>query len=104
MKAPVVQIKDDEHVWVSLGIASYKPAQPTPAPAVEDMASLIEFWEIDPDYDGTVFNSRCQLFRPPKGELPFNVLLSLPRRSGYKIAVQVYDIFAGRQTQVLEFQ
>ncbi|HWQ75486.1 MAG TPA: site-specific DNA-methyltransferase [Syntrophomonas sp.] len=104
LKAPIMQIKDDGHVWVSLGIAKYRPAQPAPEPAVDDTSSLIEFWEIDPDYDGTAFNSRCQLFRSRKGELPLNVLLSLPRRGSYKIAVQVHDIFAGRQTQVLEFQ
>ena len=106
MKAITVQENGDDHVWVSLGIDAYQPQELPANRTPEEFASFIEFWEIDPDYNETIFNSRYQLLRPRQqkpGLLPLNILLSLPRRQTYKIAIKVHDIFAGQQIQVLTF-
>ncbi|HNX92109.1 MAG TPA: site-specific DNA-methyltransferase [Syntrophomonas sp.] len=106
MKEVTIQENGDDYIWLSLGIDYYQPEVLSENWDPEEFASAIEFWEIDPDYDETRFNSRYQLFRPPHQKtslLPLNILLSLPRCENYKIAVKVHDSFAGQQIQVLHF-
>ena len=106
MKEVTIQENGDDNIWVSLGIDYYQPDVLPENWNPEEFASAIEFWEIDPDYDEKVFNSRYQIFSPHHQKtslLPLNILLSLPRRKTYKIAVKVHDSFAGQQIQVLHF-
>lgn len=106
MKAITILENGDNHIWVNLGIDTYQPREIPGGQAAQDFASYIEFWEIDPDYDETVFNSRYQIFpprQPKNGLVPLNTMLSLPRRPSYKIAIKVHDIFAAQQMQILTF-
>ncbi len=104
MKEITIQANGHDQVWMSLGIDHFSlPGQPdnqTP----RDFSDLIEFWEIDPHYNGTVFNSRYQILRPhhqKKGALPLNILISQPRQKEYRIAVKVHDILARQHMQIL---
>jgi site-specific DNA-methyltransferase (adenine-specific) len=106
MKEVTIQENGDNIIWVSLGIDYYQPDKLPENWNPQEFASAIEFWEIDPDYDEKIFNSRYQIFSPHHQKnslLPLNILLSLPRRNTYKIAVKVHDSFAGQQMQVLHF-
>jgi hypothetical protein len=104
MKEVTIQENGDDHMWVSLGIDYYQPEQLPENWVPQEFASIIEFWEIDPEYDGAIFNSCYQVFNPQhqkNGMLPLNILLSLPRRKTYRIAVKVHDCYAGQQIHVL---
>jgi hypothetical protein len=47
----------------------------------EGILSRVMYWEIDPDYDGSVFSSRVQAARPwRKGNVPGE--LRLPEKRG----------------------
>ncbi|MBP1760915.1 MAG: hypothetical protein H6Q64_457, partial [Firmicutes bacterium] len=106
MKEVTIQENGGDNIWVSLGIDYYQPDVLPENWNPEEFDSAIEFWEIDPDYDEKLFNSRYQIFSPHHQKtsmLPLNILLSLPHRKTYKIAVKVHDSFAGQQMQVLHF-
>jgi len=74
----------------------------------DDPLSLIEYWSIDPDYDGVVFHSKWQDYRGNvnvDGD-PFRVVkeavLSVPKVSGKrKICVKAVDVF-GYESAVVE--
>lgn len=107
MKDITVQENGDDRFWVSLGIDYYQPDVLPENWDPSQFASCIEFWEIDPDYNDEVFTSQYQLFRSPKQKaklLPLNILLSLPPKKTYKIAVKVYDIFARQHLQIIQFK
>jgi site-specific DNA-methyltransferase (adenine-specific) len=106
MKNVTVQANGADRFWVSLGIDYYQPEVLPENWDPAQFAAFIEFWEIDPDYNDKVFTSQYQLFRSPKQKakrLPLNILLSLPRKKTYKIAVKLYDIFARQHLQIMEF-
>lgn len=106
MKNITVQNNGADHFWVSIGIDYYQPEVLPEKWDPDQFAAYIEFWEIDPDYNDKVFTSQYQLFRSPKQKaklLPLNILLSLPRKKTYKIAVKLYDIFARQHFQIIEF-
>lgn len=105
MKKITIQANGRDQVWMSLGIDHFMPRELSDVQIPQDFADLIEFWEIDPDYNGIVFNSRYQIFRShhqKTGVLPLNILLSQPRRNEYRVAVKVHDIFARQYMQILQ--
>jgi site-specific DNA-methyltransferase (adenine-specific)/adenine-specific DNA-methyltransferase len=66
----------------------------------KDPLSLIEYWSIDPDYDGEIFKSRWQDYREnaESDSEPFKVvrtaILTVPKRKGIrKVCVKAVDIF-----------
>lgn len=65
----------------------------------KDPLSLIEYWSIDPDYDGETFRSKWQDYRENKenDDDPYHVInkaiLTVPKKSNRKICVKAVDVF-----------
>ncbi|HPF20372.1 MAG TPA: site-specific DNA-methyltransferase [Syntrophomonas sp.] len=101
-----LQPQGTDQVWLSMGIDHFMPQDLPESNVLKDFSETIEFWEIDPEYDGKIFRSRYQILRSHhqrSGDLPLNVLLSQPLRQQYRIAVKVHDIFARQYLRVLAF-
>lgn len=65
----------------------------------QDPLSLIEYWSIDPDYDGETFRSQWQDYRENQendGD-PYHVtntaIITAPRKANRKICVKAVDVF-----------
>lgn len=101
LQKPVLQENGPGNYWLSVGISFYQPTDLPDDWDAADFASYIDFWEIDPDYDGKIFRSQYQLLRDRKNKtaIPLNVLLSVPKMEKYTMAIKIYDCFA-RQTLV----
>lgn len=75
-----------------------------------DRLALIEYWSVDPDFDGEVFHSIWQDYRgnTENDDDPFRVvkkavLTNLPKKDGArKICVRVVDIFGFEAESVVE--
>lgn len=77
----------------------------------EDPLSLIEYWSIDPDYDGQVFRSKWQDYRQntANDNDPFRVVrkseLIIPKNNdNKKICVKAVDVFGFESATVMEVQ
>lgn len=77
----------------------------------EDPLSLIEYWSIDPDYDGDVFRSKWQDYRQnvSNDNNPFKVIrkaeLIIPKENRKrKICVKAVDVFGFESATVLEVE
>lgn len=77
----------------------------------EDPLSLIEYWSIDPDYDGEVFRSKWQDYRQnvANDNDPFRVIrkaeLIIPKENRKrKICVKAVDMFGFESTTVVEVE
>ncbi|MGB2728252.1 MAG: site-specific DNA-methyltransferase [Halobacteriota archaeon] len=75
----------------------------------EDPLSLVEYWSIDPDYDGEVFRSKWQDYRgnAHNGDDPFRVVkktkLVVPKNHGArKVCVKAVDVFGFESAAVVE--
>ena len=76
-----------------------------------DPLALIEYWSIDPDYDGKVFRSKWQAYRENienDGD-PFRVIkkaeLILPKENRKrKICVKAVDVFGFESATVIEIE
>lgn len=73
----------------------------------KDPLSLIEYWSIDPDYDGETFRSKWQDYRENEendGD-PYHVInkavLTVPKKVNRKICVKAVDVF-GFESIVVE--
>ena len=75
-----------------------------------DRLALIEYWSVDPDFDGEVFHSIWQDYRgnTENDDDPFRVvkkavLANLPKKDGArKICVRVVDIFGFEAESIVE--
>jgi len=72
----------------------------------EDPLSLIEYWSIDPDYDGEVFRSKWQDYREnheDSQKVDRKVKLVVPRKNGKrKVCVKAVDVFGFESAAVQE--
>jgi len=72
-----------------------------------DPLSLIEYWSIDPDYDGETFRSKWQDYREntENDNDPYHVIkqarLTVPKKSKRKVCVKAVDVF-GFESIVIE--
>lgn len=73
-----------------------------------DPLALIEYWAVDPDYDGTVFRPAWQDYRgnPAHGRDPLHVTATARMTTPYKrgerrVCVRVTDVF-GTETDVVQ--
>lgn len=73
----------------------------------KDPLSLIEYWSIDPDYDGMTFRSKWQDYRENEdndGD-PYHVVtktqLSVPKTKNRKVCIKAVDVF-GFESIVVE--
>jgi adenine-specific DNA-methyltransferase len=75
----------------------------------EDPLSLVEYWSIDPDYNGEVFRSKWQDYRENtfNDDDPFRVIknakLIVPKKQGVrKVCVKAVDVFGFESVAVVE--
>ena len=72
-----------------------------------DPLALIEYWSIDPDYDGITFRSRWQDYRENTANdrdplhCVYTAVLRVPRRAGRTVCVKAVDVF-GFESMVVE--
>ncbi len=77
----------------------------------KDPLSLIEYWSVDPDYDGEVFRSKWQDYRGnvANDKNPFKVVrkakLILPKsKKERKICVKAVDVFGFESVAIMEIK
>lgn len=105
---------------ITVEIANYVLLSPDALPLTEedrgkiqkilkdDPISLIEYWSIDPDYDGEVFRSKWQDYRGniENDNDPYNVVrktvLTLPKKPNRKICIKAVDVFGFESAVVAE--
>jgi len=69
--------------------------------------SLVEYWSIDPDYDGETFRSKWQDYRENKenDSDPYHVItktqLIAPKKQNRKVCIKAVDVF-GFESIVIE--
>lgn len=74
----------------------------------DDPLSLIEYWSIDPDYDGDVFRSKWQDYRGNDSieEDKYNVVrkttITVPKVKNRRICVKAVDVFGFESAVVVE--
>ena len=72
-----------------------------------DPLSLIEYWSIDPDYDGTTFRSTWQDYRENTGNdndplhCVYSTRLRVPHKEQRKVCIKAVDVF-GFESQIIE--
>ena len=72
-----------------------------------DPLALIEYWSIDPDYDGKIFRSQWQDYRGntlndnDALHCIYSARLRVPRKSGRVVAIKAVDVF-GFESMVVE--
>ncbi len=107
LKRPVFKKIGPNLGLIDIGIESYWPEPANKRPAACEFASDIEFWELDLNYDGKVFNSYYQVMREKqrfKEPIALNLLVQVPIQECYKIAIKVYDIYAAHTIEALTFE
>lgn len=95
---------DDTSLWVK--ILDYRPASANiPKTGGCPFAILIDFWEVDYDYNGEVFRSLHQEFRR-KNRIDMDIqtefMIDISLASEALIAVQVHDIFGDSAVEVIK--
>jgi adenine-specific DNA-methyltransferase len=74
----------------------------------DDPLSLIEYWSIDPDYDGEVFRSKWQDYRGnvDNDNDPYNVVrkttITVPKAKNRKVCIKAVDVFGYESAVVNE--
>ena len=69
-----------------------------------DPLALIEYWSIDPDYDGITFRSRWQDYRENTANdrdplhCVYTAMLRVPRKPGRTVCVKAVDVFGFEST------
>ena len=72
----------------------------------DDPLSLIEYWSIDPDYDGITFRSTWQDYRENTSNdsdalhCVYSTCLKVPHKDGRQVCVKAVDVF-GFESQVI---
>lgn len=78
--------------------------------AANDPLALIEYWSVDPDYDGEVFRSRWQDYREntENDADPLRVvreaIIEVPKKDKRKVCVKAVDVFGFESAVVEEIQ
>ena len=73
----------------------------------KDPLALIEYWSIDPDYDGVTFRSQWQDYRENTENdsdplhCIYTAVLRVPRKSGRTVCIKAVDVF-GFESMVVE--
>ena len=71
----------------------------------EDPLSLVEYWSIDPDYDGETFRSKWQEYRENNDDLRIKrkAKLVVPKIKGKrKVCIKAVDVFGFESAVVQE--
>ena len=73
----------------------------------KDPLALIEYWSIDPDYDGKTFRSQWQDYRENTENdsdplhCIYTAVLRVPRKAGRTVCIKAVDVF-GFESMVVE--
>ncbi len=102
-----VQVVNENSTLLLLVIEDYEPQESNLTALNEkwNFKNLIDFWEVDLNYDGNIFHSDVQVLRNKKvydDSIPLSIKLQVPKINEYRIAVKVYDIFGVSTLQVLK--
>ncbi len=108
LKPPSIQLFNESSVLLLLGIEDYIPHEQNLSLLKKTwgIKNLIDFWEVDLNYDGNIFHSHVQVLRDRKlydDSISLSLKLRVDVRKTYKIAVKVYDIFGVNTLEVQEF-
>lgn len=106
MKTPSIQRFNENSALLLLEIEDYVASEQNLSLLKENwgIKNLIDFWEVDLNYDGDIFHSDVQVVRARKifdDSLALGLKLRVPIRDTYKLAIKVYDIFGDNTLQVL---
>ena len=72
----------------------------------QDPLSLVEYWSIDPDYDGETFRSTWQDYRENVDNdsdplhCVYSARIKMPHKDARKVCVKAVDVF-GFESQVI---
>ena len=116
---PVVTTRQGESDELDIELENYVLLSPDNIPLDEkdkaslqkvmndDPLSLIEYWSIDPDYDGTTFRSTWQDYRENTGNdndplhCVYKTRLRVPHKETRQVCIKAVDVF-GFESQVIE--
>jgi adenine specific DNA methylase Mod len=112
VKDPVIEPYSDDTVRIAIELENYILLSPDALPLDDankeklqdvidsDPLSLIEYWSIDPDYDGEVFRSKWQDYRGNRANdddacrVATRTVLDVPQKEGKRtICVRAVDVF-----------
>ena len=112
VKEPVIEPYSDDTVRIAIELENYILLSPDALPLDDankeklqdvidsDPLSLIEYWSIDPDYDGEVFRSKWQDYRGNRANdddacrVATRTVLDVPQKEGKRtICVRAVDVF-----------
>ena len=121
VKEPTVEYYNEELVSLTIELDNYVLLSPESLPLddknkeklskfiAEDPLSLIEYWSIDPDYDGKVFRSKWQDYREntANDNDPFRVIkkakINVPKTDSKRvICVKAVDVFGFESATIIE--
>lgn len=116
---PVVTTRQGESDELDIELENYVLLSPDNIPLDEkdkaslqkvmndDPLSLIEYWSIDPDYDGITFRSTWQDYRENTGNdndplhCVYKTRLRVPHKDSRQVCIKAVDVF-GFESQVIE--
>lgn len=118
VKPVIKNATEDDHEELTIELENYVLLSPDALPLdksdkdklekiiEEDPLSLIEYWSIDPEYDGEMFRSKWQDYRENHEEsskVDRKVKLLVPKVSGKrKVCVKAVDVFGFESVTVKE--
>lgn len=116
---PIAVTRQGEHDELDIRLKNYVLLSPDNIPLDDkdkeklqkvmesDPLSLIEYWSIDPDYDGTTFRSTWQDYRENTGNdndplhCIYSTRLQVPHKEHRKVCIKAVDVF-GFESQIIE--
>ena len=123
VKNPLVEHYDDELETLTIELDNYVLLSPEALPLDDknkeklseivgnDPLALIEYWSIDPDYDGKVFRSKWQDYREntANDNDPYRVIrtarINVPKINGSRvICVKAVDVFGFESATTIEIK
>lgn len=123
VKQPVIEQYNDELEILTVELDNYVLLSPEALPLDDknkkklsevvgnDPLALIEYWSIDPDYDGQVFRSKWQDYREntANDNDPFRVIrtakMNVPKINGNRvICVKAVDVFGFESATTIEIK
>lgn len=96
-----VNVGIERYIVYDLPIENEKQKDEVQQIVTKNFASLLDYWAIDWEYDGSTFKSSWQAFRGfgrEMKEIPLGATHTLPTGKKYTIAVRAVDIFGNDAT------
>ncbi|HHW62008.1 MAG TPA: site-specific DNA-methyltransferase [Syntrophomonadaceae bacterium] len=90
-KSSIQAKKIKNNTMMEIEIQNYTPPE---GETEQNPESVIDYWELDPCYDGKTFQSRWQLIRSKKNlQEPLPLKIQIPIENSHQVAVVVHDIY-----------